>query len=82
MIERKYTNAAAKSMKMVFLVILLISEKTLRSSMQIKAEKVIVTMLANESLKSMTEVIKITEPWYNDFQTQIQNVLKLSAHPF
>ena len=50
--------------------------------MQIKAEKVIVTMLANESLKSITEVIKITEPWYNDFQTQIQNVLKLRAHPF
>ena len=82
MIERKYTKAAAKRMKIVFLVILLISEKTLRSSMQIKAEKVIVTMLANESLKSITEVIKITEPWYNDFQTQIQNVLKLSAHPF
>lgn len=82
MIERKYTKAAAKRMKIVFLVILLISEKTLRSSMQIKAEKVIVTMLANESLKSITEVIKITEPWYNDFQTQMQNVLKLSAHPF
>ena len=82
MIERKYTKAAAKRMKMVFLVILFISEKTLRSSMQIKAEKVIVTMLANESLKSITEVIKITEPWYKDFQTQIQNVLKLRAHPF
>ena len=82
MIERKYTKAAAKRMKIVFLVILLISEKTLRSSMQIKAEKVIVTMLANESLKSITEVIKITEPWYKDFQTQIQNVLKLRAHPF
>mgnify|MGYP000863072804 CR=1 FL=1 len=82
MIERKYTKAAAKRMKIVFLVILLISEKTLRSSMQIKAEKVIVTMLANESLNSITEVIKITEPWYKDFQTQIQNVLKLRAHPF
>jgi len=49
-------------MKTVFLVILLISENTLSSSIQIKAEKVIVTMLANESLKRMTEVIKMTDP--------------------
>lgn len=63
MIERKYTKAAAKRMKIVFLVILLISENTLRSSIQIKAENVIVTMFAKESLNRITEVIKITEPW-------------------
>lgn len=62
MIERKYTKAAANRMKIVFLVILLISENTFRSSIQIKAENVIVTMLAKESLNRITEVIKITEP--------------------
>jgi len=62
MIERKYTKAAASSMKTVFFVILLISENTLSSSIQINAEKVIVTMFANESLKSITEVIKMTDP--------------------
>ena len=31
--------------------------------MQIRAENVIVTILAKESLKKITEVIKITDPW-------------------
>jgi len=82
MIDRKYMIAAITKTIIILGVILLISENTFKSSMQINALKVMVTMFAKESLKKMIEVSKITEPWYRDFQTQMQKVLKLSALPF
>ena len=43
---------------------------------------VIVTMFAYESLNIRIENIITTEPWKIDFQTQMQNVLKLRLRPF
>jgi len=54
--------AAITKTIIIFGVILLISENTFKSSMQINALNVMVTMLAKESLKKMIEVSKITEP--------------------
>ena len=82
MIDKKYIIAAITKTIIILGVILLISENTFKSSMQINALKVMVTMLAKESLKKMIEVSKITEPWYRDFHTHMQKVLKLSALPF
>jgi hypothetical protein len=63
MIDRKYMIAAITKTIIIFGVILLISENTFKSSMQINALNVMVTMLAKESLKKIIEVSKITEPW-------------------
>jgi hypothetical protein len=62
MIDRKYMIAAITKTIIILGVILLISENTFKSSMQINALNVMVTMFAKESLKKMIEVSKITEP--------------------
>ena len=49
--------------------------------MTIREEKVIVTMLAQESLKSRILSMIITEPWNMLFQTQMQKVLKFRQRP-
>ena len=52
------------------------------SSVIISAEKVMVTMFVNDSLKNMIVPTMMTAPWYIDFQNQIKKVLKDKLLPF
>ena len=60
----------------------LTSEYTLRSSMMMRAEKVMVTMFVKDSLKKITDANIITHPWNIDFQSQMRKVLVLRDLPF
>ena len=57
-------------------------EYTFRISITIKEEKVIVTMLVNDSQKSKIEPSIITQPQNTDFQNHIMNVLADRERPF
>lgn len=50
--------------------------------MMIRAEKVMVTILVNDSWKKITEANMITQPWNIDFHNQIKKVFVLSDLPF
>jgi hypothetical protein len=47
-----------------------------------RAVKVMVTMLANESLKKMTAPNMMIPPWKIDLKVQMRNVLAESTLPF
>jgi hypothetical protein len=57
-------------------------EYTLANSIRTRAEKVMVTMLANESLKRAREASIIQAPWKILYHAQIKKVLKESTLPF
>jgi len=50
--------------------------------MRIKAVKVIITMLAKESLNMNRPSIRIKVPWKMDFHNQMQKVLTFMERPF
>ena len=52
------------------------------SSVMIRAENVIVTILVNDSLKKMSVPSMITHPWKMDLKNQIKNVFLERERPF
>jgi len=57
-------------------------EYTFSSSIMIRDENVIVTMLVKGSLNSRMDPSMITHPWNTDFQNQIIKVLPDRDRPF
>jgi hypothetical protein len=66
MMDMKYTIAVVSWMAIIYHVYLVICVYTFNSSIRIKAVNVIVTMLANESLKDIKANKMITEPYNNE----------------
>ena len=54
----------------------------MRSSVIIRAVKVMVMILVKGSLKTIRAESMITQPWKIDFQTQIRKVLVERERPF
>lgn len=54
---------------------------TFKSSVMMSAEKVIVTILVNDSWKNMIVPSMITHPWKIDLKNQIKNVFVDSSLP-
>ena len=77
-----YTISVAKEARIISKFIWDTEEYTFKSSMNISAENVIVTILANESMKNAIEANIIHAPWNKLYQLHIKNVLNESAQPF